>query len=100
MASLLKWFWAKINSSACGGSGTPKGPKTLHALLGFFLLIDFSIGVGFLGIPYSFFYGGYLPSILTTLIAAIVNYCASIYVLEVMARAQVSYHAVQLGNIT
>lgn len=65
--------------------------KTVNVFLGFFLVINYCLGSGYLGIPYAFFYSGYLAAIPTTLFIAMVNWVNANYLLEVMARAQVSY---------
>lgn len=64
-------------------------PKTVNIVVGFFFLVNYQLGMGFLGIPFSFFHGGLLAGALTLLVAAFVSWNAAIWVLEVMARAQV-----------
>lgn len=66
------------------------GLKTINIFLGFFLIINYCLGSGYLGIPYAFFYSGYLAAIPTTLFVGFVNWVNANYLLEVMARAQVS----------
>ena len=66
-----------------------KGPKTVHIILGFFFVVNFCIGVGFLGIPYAFFYSGYLAAIPAFFFVTVVSWINANYLLEVMARAQV-----------
>ena len=75
----------------CSGAHTgEKGePATMHIFLGFFFLLNFCIGPGFLGIPYSFFYSGYLAAVPTLVLIALVNCVTVLYLLEIMARAQV-----------
>ena len=64
-------------------------PKTVNIVFGFFFLINYAVGIGFLGIPFAFFHEGILTGIVTLLIVAFVSWIAAIWVLEVMARAQV-----------
>lgn len=64
--------------------------RTVNIFLGFFFVVNFCIGTGFLGVPYGFFYSGYLASIPTLIVIATVSWINATYVLEVMARAQVS----------
>ena len=64
--------------------------KTVSIFLGFFLVINYCLGSGYLGIPYAFFYSGYLAAIPTIIFIALVNWINTNYLLEVMARAQVS----------
>lgn len=65
-------------------------PKTVNIFLGFFFTVNFCVGTGFLGIPYSFFYSGYLAAIPTLLFISVINWIFANYLLEVMARAQVA----------
>ena len=65
-------------------------PKTINIFLGFFFIINFCLGTGFLGVPYSFYYSGYLAAIPTLLIISFVSWINATYLLECMARAQVS----------
>ena len=74
-------FWGEKN----GG----KKHKTVNIFLGFFFVVNFCLGTGFLGIPYSFFYSGYLAAIPTLLFIALIGWANANYLLEVMARAQV-----------
>ena len=53
-------------------------------------MVNFCLGTGFLGVPYSFFYAGYLAAIPTLLLIAFVSWNAATWEVEVMARAQVS----------
>lgn len=64
--------------------------KTVNIFLGFFFVVNFCLGTGFLGIPYAFFYSGYLAAIPTLLLISVVSWINANYLLEVMARAQVS----------
>ena len=61
----------------------------MNIFLGFFFLVNFCVGTGFLGIPYSFFYAGYLAAIPTFLLIAFSAWNAGRWEIEVMARAQV-----------
>ncbi len=67
----------------------PDAPKTFHIAIGFFYIINFIVGTGFLGIPYSFYYSGYLAAIPTMLFAMVACGVNANYLLECMARAQV-----------
>ena len=62
--------------------------------MGFFFMVNLCLGTGFLGIPYSFFYSGYLAAVPTLLIIGFVSWLNSIWILEVMARAQVSHYTI------
>ena len=73
------------------GSSEAKEPKTVNIFQGYFFMVNFCLGTGFLGVPFSFFYGGYMAAIPTLATAAFVTWLTSTWLLEVMARAQVSY---------
>ena len=80
-------------SCPCGGHKGSEGnrsPKTVNIFLGYFFMVNFCLGTGFLGVPYSFFYSGYLAAIPTLILVAFVTWLSSTWLLEVMARAQVS----------
>ncbi len=66
-----------------------EAPKTFHIAIGFFYVLNFIVGTGFLGIPYSFYYSGYLAAIPTMLFAMLACGVNANYILECMARAQV-----------
>lgn len=76
------WPWGK-------GKGNGK-EKTISIYLGFFFVINFCLGTGFLGVPYAFFYSGYLAAIPTMFLVAVISLLNANYLLETMARAQVS----------
>ena len=81
-------MWSRF-CSRCSFSLNRDGFKKVNVFLGFFLVINFRLGAGYLGIPYAFFYSGYLAAVPTTLFIALVNWVNANYLLEVMARAQV-----------
>ncbi len=64
--------------------------KNLKLFCGFFFIVNFVLTTGYMGIPYAFFYSGYVVAIPTFIFVAIVSWINANYVLEVMARAQVS----------
>lgn len=66
----------------------PKGPKSVNIFLGFFFIVNFCLGTGFLGIPYAFFHTGLPAAIATLLIIAFVSWNNATWEVEVMARAQ------------
>ena len=78
--------WWKFWERNKGNSGQP---KTVGVVLGYFFLVNYCIGTGFLGIPYSFFYGGYLASIPTLAFTAFSAWVTARWLIEIMARAQV-----------
>ena len=88
--SKFDWPWAKFcRRFRNGGKTAKKKAKTVNIFFGFFLIVNYCLGTGFLGIPYAFFYGGYLAAIPTILFISVVSWINANYLLEVMARAQV-----------
>lgn len=83
MTSLLSKMpnWFKSNQD--------DGPKTVNIFFGFFLMINFVLGTGFLGIPYGFYSGGVLAGVLTLFCITLISWMCAIFVLETMARCQV-----------
>ena len=65
------------------------GQRTISPFLGYIMMINMCLGTGFLGVPYSFFYAGYLAAIPTLLFVAFLSWLNCSWLLEVMARAQV-----------
>ena len=70
-------------------NGDEVSPKTVNIVVGFFFIVNCQVGMGFLGIPFSFFHGGLLAGALTLLVTSFVSWIAAIWVLEAMGRAQV-----------
>ena len=88
----LSWLWSRLWG--------PKGKhKTVNIFFGFFLLSNYCLGTGFLAIPYAFFYAGYLAAVPTLLLVAFVSWVNGNYLLEVMARAQVSIIYVNVNGV-
>lgn len=80
----------RVYSGSGSSTGGPKKIKTVNIFLGFFFVVNFCLGTGFLGVPYAFFYSGYLAAIPTLLLVSFISWINANYVLEVMARAQVN----------
>lgn len=88
----LVWPW----SEEANGSKKKREEKTVNIFFGFFFVVNFCLGTGFLGIPYSFFYSGYLAAVPTLLFVSCMAWVNANYLIEVMARAQVrkkKYHS-------
>ena len=71
------------------GSQEGDGPRTVNIFLGFFFMVNFVLGTGFLGIPFGFVHGGVLPGLVALLLIAIMEWNTALWVVESMARAQV-----------
>lgn len=80
----MAWWWP------WGGNRDDGQPKTLNIVLGYFFLVNYCIGTGFLGVPYSFFYSGYLAAIPTLAFTAFSAWVTATWLIEIMARAQVN----------
>ena len=65
--------------------------KSVNIFVGFFFVINFCLGTGFLGVPYAFFNAGYLAAIPTFLLIAFAAWNTGRWEIEVMARAQVGW---------
>ena len=76
-----QWPWSKKEQV--------QGPRSVNIFLGFFFVVNYCLSTGFLGIPYAFFYAGYLAAIPTLLVVAFVTWNGASWEVEVMARAQV-----------
>ena len=62
----------------------------MHIAVGFFLFANYMLVTSFLGLPFAFFHGGVLAGILTLAVVAAASRITANWLLEVMARAQVS----------
>lgn len=82
----VAWPWCRENKNGAKKSEV----KSINIFFGFFFVVNFCLGTGFLGIPYSFFYSGYLAAIPTLLFVAFIGWINANYLLEIMARAQVN----------
>ena len=78
-------FWKK-------GKKDPDHIKTVGLFTGYFFIINFVVGTGFLGIPYSFYNGGILAGAITLIIVSFVSGNTAVWTVESMARAQVIPH--------
>ena len=90
MDSHARFIWnAGVKNKDEEDESHQASPKTVSIIVGFSFLINYTVGMGILGIPFAFFHEGILTGIVTLLIVAFVSWIAAIWVLEVMARAQV-----------
>ncbi|KAL5479451.1 hypothetical protein EMCRGX_G022975 [Ephydatia muelleri] len=62
--------------------------KTVHIAIGFFFLVNYIVGVGFLGIPKSFSTAGFFPSFFTLVAISFCAWTTSTWLIEVVSRAQ------------
>jgi amino acid permease len=82
MGYKLKWPFSRKDKEK------KRGPKTVSIFLGFFFMVNYCLGTGFLGVPFSFFYAGYLASIPTLLLIAFISWNNAEWTIETMSRAQ------------
>jgi len=73
------------------------GVKLIPIYFVFFFVINYTMGTGFLGIPFSFYHAGIITALLTNLVVGFLSYVGAIWLLESMARAQVSSKSVVLS---
>lgn len=70
--------------------GTGRRIGTYGIAVGFFYTVNFSVGIGFLNLPYAFYHAGVLVSCITVLVIGFFNVVTSLWIVETMSRAQVS----------
>lgn len=64
-------------------------PGSISIFFGFFLMVNFVLGTGFLGIPFGFYQSGVLTATCTLLCTTLTSGACAVFVLETMARCQV-----------
>ena len=90
MSRLGSAWKAVVQRLPCVKRNDEDHPKTVNISVGFFFLLNYGVGTGFLGMPFAFYHAGILVSAITLLVSGFATWAAAIWVLEVMARAQVS----------
>ena len=68
--------------------------RSVGILSGFFFMINFVVGTGFLSVPYAFFHAGVLSGAITLIVLSFISWNTANWVVETMARAQVSIKTV------
>ena len=72
--------------------------RSVSVVSGFFFMINFVVGTGFLSVPYAFYKAGVISGAVTLIVLSFISWNTANYIVETMARAQVSlmsiYHAV------
>ena len=64
--------------------------RSVGILSGFFFMINFVVGTGFLSIPYAFYHAGVVSGAITLIFLSFISWNTANWVVETMARAQVS----------
>ena len=93
LGDCLQYFipdWPCLPQRFKSTNGKDGEPRTVNLFLGFFFMVNFVLGTGFLGIPYGFVHGGLLVGIITLAIVAVMAWLCAIWEVEAMARAQVN----------
>ena len=89
MAAFVKRLLHRCCPCGYESDGEDVRPKTVNIVVGFFWLVNMQVGTGFLGIPFSFGHGGLIAGAATLVVIAFVSWITGIWILEVIARAQV-----------
>ena len=88
--ALRAWrAWPRKKQAIISDEHEHREPKSVNIFLGFFFLVNYSLGSGYLALPYSFLHAGYLVAIPALLLIVFVTWIHASWLLEVMARAQV-----------
>jgi len=80
----------KEDSEDSKDSKRKKKPKSVGLFSGFFFNINYIVGTGFLSVPYGFYQAGTLTGTVTLLALSFVSWNAANWIIESMARSQVS----------
>ena len=64
--------------------------RSVGILSGFFFMINFVVGTGFLSVPYAFYHAGVVSGAVTLIVLSFISWNTANWVVETMARAQVS----------
>ena len=72
-------------------------PNQFNAVIGYFYNLNYIVGTGFLGIPFTFYHAGILPSIVSLTILSVCGCITALWMLEILARAQV-LHKLRSGS--
>ena len=95
--SSITWCYSKC----CRKEKDPKAEmKTVSLFTGYFFLINYVVGTGFLGLPFAFYFGGVLAGIFTLMAVSFLSYNTANWTLEAMARAQVCPEGRVIGERT
>lgn len=80
----------KMLINCCGqNKAKDTSPHTVTIFVGIFFLVNFVLGVGFLGIPFAFFHGGIVAGVGSLIVVVFLAWNTALFEIETMARAQV-----------
>jgi len=84
MEKIKGWCWSLLRRDE-----NNDGPKTIPIYFVFFFVLNYTMGTGFLGIPFAFHHSGIITAALTLLSVSSLSYVGAMWLIETMARAQV-----------
>jgi len=73
-----------------GNKDPTKQPKSVDLVSGFFFNINYIVGTGFLSVPYAFYHAGVFTATITLLVLSFISWNSANWIVETMARSQVS----------
>ena len=68
--------------------------RSVSVVSGFFFMINFVVGTGFLSVPYAFYKAGVISGAVTLIVLSFISWNTANWVVETMARAQVSLFSI------
>lgn len=90
MERIKKWCKTILRRSPQQEDEPDDAPKAIPIYFVFFFVLNYTIGTGYLGVPFVFFHAGIITGALTLLAVSLLCYVGAIWLIEAMARAQVS----------
>ena len=82
-------MWSRLKGKFPPILEPSKGPKTVGLAVGYFMVLNYVVGNGFLGIPFTFYHAGMVGSITIFLFIMFMEWNSARWLFEVMSRAQV-----------
>ena len=67
----------------------PKPKPQFNIVIGYFYNLNFILGTGFLGIPFTFYNAGVVPSLLTLTLLSVTGCITALWMLEILGRTRV-----------
>eukprot|EP00731_Ephydatia_muelleri_P012370 Em0006g1264a len=81
-------MWSRLKGKFPPILEPSKGPKTVGLAVGYFMVLNYVVGNGFLGIPFTFYHAGMVGSITIFLFIMFMEWNSARWLFEVMSRAQ------------
>ena len=86
MERVKAWYRSVFRSNE-----SDDAPKTIPVYFVYFFVLNYTIGTGYLGIPFVFYHSGIITGALTLVVITVMCYVGAMWLIETMARAQVIY---------